>query len=114
VIGVDKHNGIIDGKYDFGDTLGRYINMPMKRKQPNCRWYDFNKENQTITIKTNKAVKCGQEFTIRYSPHMREALHAKKKRGRRSNEKKREEERCQAKKTERKATSKKTLGDGRQ
>ena len=25
VIGVDKHNGIIDGKYSFGNALGRYI-----------------------------------------------------------------------------------------
>jgi SET domain-containing protein len=87
VIGIDKHNGIIDGKYDFGDTLGRYINTPMKGKHPNCRWYEFNQKTQTITIKTNKEVKCGQEFTIRYSPPIRDALQEKKKRGRPPNKK---------------------------
>jgi hypothetical protein len=79
----------------------------MRGKHPNCRWYEFNQETQAITIKTNKEVKCGQEFTNRYSPPMRDVLLAKKKRGRPPREKKKEEECHQAKKEERKATRQK-------
>lgn len=82
VIGIDRQNGVIDGKYHFGDALGRYINMPLKGDYPNCRWGKFNPKTRTITINTNKDVKLGQEFTIRYSPPIREALQSKKKRGR--------------------------------
>ena len=82
VFGVSKHEGIIDGKHDFGETLGRYINTPMKRKHPNVRWDKVDEEKKTIILKANKEIKRGTEFTIRYSPPMRAALLAKKKRGR--------------------------------
>jgi hypothetical protein len=82
VIGIDKRNGIIDGKYGFGDAMGCYINTPLKRHPPNCTWGKFNPKTQTTSIKTNKVVQCGQEFTIRYSPHIRRMLHSTIKKGR--------------------------------
>jgi SET domain-containing protein len=82
VIGIDKRNGVIDGKYGFGDTLGRYINSPLKGNYPNCTWGKFDPKTQTIPIKTNKEVKRGEEFMINYSPHIRRVLHSKQKRGR--------------------------------
>jgi SET domain-containing protein len=78
VIGIDKRNGVIDGKYSFGDTLGRYIIM-RKGNHPNCSWGKFDQKKQTIPIKTNKEVKQGEEFTVNYSPHIRRVLHSKKR-----------------------------------
>ena len=66
VIGLDKNNGVIDGKYGFGNSLGRYINSPPKGKYPNCNWGKYSETTKTITINTNKAVKRGEEFMIRY------------------------------------------------
>jgi SET domain-containing protein len=66
VIGLDTRNGIIDGKYGFGSSLGRYINSPPKGNYPNCTWGKYNEKTKTFAIKTNKMVKRGEEFVIRY------------------------------------------------
>lgn len=82
VIGLTKENGVIDGRYNFGSALGRYINSPPRGKYPNCTWSKYNETTKTIAIKTNKAVKRGEELMIRYGPHVDSTLKAIKKRGR--------------------------------
>lgn len=82
MIGLSKGNGLIDGKYKFGNALGRYINSPPKGKYPNCTWGKYNATTKTILIKTNKAIKRGVEFMIRYGPHVDRILKAIKRRGR--------------------------------
>jgi hypothetical protein len=82
VIGIDKRNGVIDGKYCFGNALGRYINSPPKGKRPNCSWGKYNQKTKTIPIKTNKAVKKGEKFMIRYGPHTDRVVKSTKRRGR--------------------------------
>lgn len=82
VIGLDKRNGVIDGRYRFGDAFGRYINSPLKSKYPNCSWGKYNKQTRTFNIKTNKIVRKGEEFTIRYGPVVDKRLKSIKKRGR--------------------------------
>ena len=60
----------------FGKHLGRYINSPPKGKYPNCTWGKYNEITKTIGIKTNKVVKQGEEFMIRYGPYTDNMLKA--------------------------------------
>lgn len=79
---MSKENGVIDGRYNFGKHLGRYINSPPKGKYPNCTWGKYDEKTKTILIKTNKAVTRGEEFMIRYGPYTDNMLKAIKRRGR--------------------------------
>jgi len=65
-----KGSVIIDGKYNFSDSLGRYINAPPRGSKTNVVW-GFEQLGGKVAIRAKKtrnklAVKRGNEFVISY------------------------------------------------
>jgi len=65
-----KGSVIIDGKYNFADYLGRYINAPPRGSKKNVAW-GFEQIGGKVAIRASKsrnkvALKRGNEFLISY------------------------------------------------
>lgn len=67
---------LIDGRVNFGNALGRYINSPAKGSRVNVRWGSTNLGTRIAIRALNKpkgckdpiAIKAGQELFITYGP----------------------------------------------